>query len=120
MICIEVHKARVFVPAESSHPPGGLFLTFDILRRESNVNFTSVVTRSPDGECVIPVLTKHHIVRPCRVGSTSMYLTLPEMTSPSLLGKESRLNLLKPTGYVMHQQFNTEQLYVLPTLYLCV
>ena len=31
-----------------------------------------------------------------------------------------RLNLLKPTGYVMHQQFNIQQLYVLPTLYLCV
>ena len=26
---------------------------------------------------------------------------------------------LKPTGYVMHQQFNIQQLYVLPTLYLC-
>ena len=25
---------------------------------------------------------------------------------------------LKPTGYVMHQQFNIQQLYVLPTLYL--
>jgi hypothetical protein len=30
------------------------------------------------------------------------------------------LNLLKPTGYVMHQQFNIQQLYVLPTQYLCV
>jgi len=30
------------------------------------------------------------------------------------------LNLLKPTGYVMHHQFNIQQLYVLPTLYLCV
>ena len=30
-------------------------------------------------------------------------------------------NLLKPTGYVMHhQQFNIQQLYALPTLYLCV
>ena len=29
-------------------------------------------------------------------------------------------NLLKPTGYVMHQQFNIQQLYVFPTLYLCV
>ena len=29
-------------------------------------------------------------------------------------------NLLKPTGYVMHQKFNIQQLYVLPTLYLCV
>ena len=30
------------------------------------------------------------------------------------------VNLLKPTGPVMHQQFNIQQLYALPTLYLCV
>ena len=30
------------------------------------------------------------------------------------------INILKPTGYVMHQQFNIQQLYVLPALYLCV
>jgi hypothetical protein len=30
------------------------------------------------------------------------------------------LNLFKPTGYVMHHQFNIQQLYTLPTLYLCV
>jgi len=30
------------------------------------------------------------------------------------------INLLKPTGYVMHQQFNIQQLYALLTLYLCV
>ena len=30
------------------------------------------------------------------------------------------VNLLKPTGHVMHQQFNIQQLYALPTLYLCV
>jgi len=29
-------------------------------------------------------------------------------------------NFLKPTGYVMHQQFNIQQLYALATLYLCV
>ena len=30
------------------------------------------------------------------------------------------LNLLKPTCYVMHhQQFNIQQMYALPTLYLC-
>ena len=29
----------------------------------------------------------------------------------------SCFNLLKPTGHVMHQQFNIQQLYVLPTLY---
>ena len=32
----------------------------------------------------------------------------------------TRINLLKPTGHVMHRQFNIQQLYVLPTLYLCV
>ena len=32
----------------------------------------------------------------------------------------SHVNLLKPTGYVMHHQFNIQQLYNLPTLYLCV
>ena len=32
----------------------------------------------------------------------------------------SLFNLLKPTGHVMHQQFNIQQLYVLPTLCLCV
>ena len=31
-----------------------------------------------------------------------------------------KINLLTPTGYVMHQQFNIQQSYVLPTLYLCV
>ena len=30
------------------------------------------------------------------------------------------VNLLKPTGHVMNQQFNIQQLYVLPTPYLCV
>ena len=29
-------------------------------------------------------------------------------------------NLLKPICYVMHHQFNIQQLYALPTPYLCV
>ena len=29
-------------------------------------------------------------------------------------------DLLNPTGYVMHQQFNIQQFYTLLTLYLCV
>ena len=32
---------------------------------------------------------------------------------------QCQLNLLKSTGYVMHHQFNIQQLYALPTLYLC-
>jgi esterase/lipase len=34
--------------------------------------------------------------------------------------KEKLLNHLKPTGHVMHYQFNIQQLYALPTLYLSV
>ena len=30
------------------------------------------------------------------------------------------INLSKPTGHVMYQQFNIQQLYALPTPYLCV
>jgi hypothetical protein len=29
-------------------------------------------------------------------------------------------NHLNPTGHVMHQQFNIQQLYVLPTIYIFV
>ena len=30
------------------------------------------------------------------------------------------INLLNPTGYVMHQQFNIQQLYALPhTVFMC-
>ena len=35
-------------------------------------------------------------------------------------GSTAIFNLLNPTGHVMHQQFNNQQLYALPTLYLCV
>jgi len=38
----------------------------------------------------------------------------------SHLQKQLILNLSKPTGYVIHQQFNIQQLYALTTLYLCV
>jgi len=47
----------------------------------------------------------------------------PQCCSESLLSQEKELaslNLLKPSGYVMHQQFNIQQLYALSTLYLCV
>ena len=41
-------------------------------------------------------------------------------TCISLSEKKSEFNFLKPTSYVMHHQFNIQQLYALPTLYLCV
>ena len=61
----------------------------------------------------------------------NFFLSKPEAT---MWTGRTPLNLLKPTGYVMHQQFNPlnptghvmhqqnniQQLYALPTLYLCV
>jgi len=34
--------------------------------------------------------------------------------------KSSKVNLLKPTGYVMHQQFNIQKLHALHSLHLCI
>ena len=51
-----------------------------------------------------------------------MYIT-EEITLNSfrnIFTRRSSFKLLKPTGHVMHQQFNIQQLYVLPVLYLCV
>ena len=49
-------------------------------------------------------------------------LLLPFGARPKLLYliRRTFITLSKPTGHVMHQQFNIQQLYVLPTLYLCV
>ena len=37
-----------------------------------------------------------------------------------LRGTDWIFNHLKPSGYYMYHQFNTQQFYALPTLYLCV
>jgi len=42
------------------------------------------------------------------------------MINKTLQNVSTELNILKPTDYVMHHQFNIQQLYDLPTLYLCV
>jgi len=42
-------------------------------------------------------------------------------TSPlNARGSSCVFTRLNPTGHVMHHHFNIQQLYVLPTLYLCV
>jgi len=38
----------------------------------------------------------------------------------TLKADDKLFKFLNPTGHVMHQQFNIQQLYALPTLYLCV
>jgi len=83
------------------------------------------------------VLEKWNNSHPCRnsnPGPSSPYL-VAIVTMPSVLLSSQQtlivhspvhgslqvvINLLKPTGHVMHHQFNIQQLYVQPTLYLCV
>ena len=47
-------------------------------------------------------------------------MRLCEILNVYLTHDRHKINLLKPTGHVMHQQFNIQQLYALPTLYLSV
>ena len=42
------------------------------------------------------------------------------MSVSKRIHQQRDINLLNPTVHVMHQQFNIQQLYVLPTQYLCV
>ena len=57
------------------------------------------------------------------IGLIDMLLQIQSRTQYKPSTRSNRrcaLNLLKPTGYVIYQQFKIQQLYVLPTLYLCV
>jgi hypothetical protein len=49
-------------------------------------------------------------------------LKLAELGEVSRYGEQptGEIDLLKPTGHVIHQQFDIQQLYALPTLYLCI
>ena len=59
---------------------------------------------------------------PTRRVFTGVYRTLRDSGTITgvRIAVERDVNLLQPTGHVMHQQFNIPQLYVLPTLYLSV
>ena len=57
-------------------------------------------------------LTEH---RNTLCGQTS---TVSQLTRLYVIHQILFFDLLKPTGHVMHQQFNIQQLYVLHTLYL--
>ena len=53
-------------------------------------------------------------------GAKSVITVFTIVSHWSLTTEVLFINLVNPTGYVMHHQFNIQQLYVLPTLYLCV
>ena len=103
-------------------------------RRNCNLKVCSVVLR--DCACWLPVHTasqSRNIYFIQRLSSTNRNLGQLRPLEEDIIGTLSRvanthiytftslhINLLKPSGHVMHQHFNIQQLYVLPTLYLCV
>jgi len=79
--------------------------------------FTPEGTKDEDHLAFLPpallvLKQKYHCIHALRSGHWTQ-LSKPDKHS-------GRFNLLKPTSHVMHQQFNIQQLYTLPTLYLCV
>ena len=52
--------------------------------------------------------------------STQIFITFWQRITQLPSGHTKAINLLNPTGYMMRQQFNIQQLFALPTLYLCV
>jgi hypothetical protein len=65
-----------------------------------------------------------NFVYPILFKASSSYASHPHSGTLVILSSTDTypqsINLLKPTGYVMRHQFNIQQLYALPTLYLCV
>ena len=74
------------------------------------INFTEISSRDD----ATLQKTKIFIYVSVRISNLTLTFIIPNGV-PS-----TGVNLLKPTGYVMHQQFDIQQLYALPTLYLCV
>ena len=69
---------------------------------------------------VVTSLTNQSALKqPCSHGEQEAALSL-NLLKPAGYVTHQQFNLLKPIGHVMHQQFNIQELYALPTLYLCV
>ena len=64
------------------------------------------------------LIAKINILR-CTVSKTSKK-TLKRLKPHPKQNSVTSRKTLNPTGHVMHQQFNIQQLYALPTPYLCV
>ena len=72
-------------------------------------------------ECLMFISVVQYMERIAPSDSRSQYQTKSQSIAAFLLSSTKQiLKLLKPTGHVMHQQFNIQQLYALPTLYICV
>ena len=94
-------------------------LCFFSPRKSSRVFKDATYTRHVN--CIL--LTKRHYRNPrCHdpVGQHFNIHCKVKLNLIQIIIIKPYINLLHHTGYVMHQQFNIQQLYALPTLYLCV
>ena len=72
-----------------------------------------ILSKTPLVHCIV------HLVGGIKQGF-DVSINLPCCPGYVTLRNAVTINLLKSTGHVMHQQFNIQQLYALPTLFLCV
>ena len=82
------------------------------------VNRGKIVTQLMSGADIVRLLQIHSFQLQPKTLIGELLILLFDTENNFL--RKCTVNLLKPTGYVMHQQFNIQQLYALPTLYLCV
>ena len=86
---------------------------------KTNLTYTIVYTQEMPQ--ISSYMFKHSLGTFIR--ETSQWLKLCFPNGPQHVAQShtcTRTKVLKPIGHVLHKQFNIQQLYVLPTLYLCV
>ena len=98
-----------------------MFLQFKLTQQKNDpVNFLGLFINRNTQELKLKIYWKPTSTD-YTIYSSSNYTMEQKLAAYSYLKSRMNvlsLNLLKPTGHVMHQQFNIQQLYALPTLYL--
>ena len=97
------------------------------------ISWSSMIRERGDSSCVrshnrnIVTLYQHYVFQHDCIqrdtksdGKPKLQTGEWQMSYVCIIAIRLSFNLLKPTGHVMHQQFNIQQLYALPTLYSCV
>jgi len=127
------HKPKFYV-SHILHKPETAFITFQVQFSDSNFKFFCQVYFAEQfaalRQMVLPTGEEGYVrsltrciqwaARGGKSGSTFCKTRGVWKILPCHFGRNIAFNLLKPTGHVMHQQFNIQQLYALSALYLCV
>ena len=120
--CNSTRFERLFLSLSVDHK----FMYMQLCTNHANVPNCSVLKLELVPKCILLVRLQNQLR--CTVHTMSEIVRCSHNPTYSFLGSKESLesskvesiNLLKSTYNVKHQQFNIQQLYVLPTLYLCV